>query len=160
MNKKARSLFEEVISGDYFTEAKELCSGIFWVIADNRELTDWKLIVFDIPCDTDGNQVGEVEIPLNAKSGGTYNHRKIWDTQIKGNPSHRPYNREDYDYYPRGRVMIANNRATVYLNPNVNVDSVVSEVRLKFGLSDHNVPEVRVVNDGSVHYRCWMDRED
>ena len=91
-----------------------MCSGIFWVISDYSDLSDYRLLVFDIPCGTDGNAHGKHKIALNAKSGLTYNHKKLWAEEIKNDSAHKPYNKKDFDYYPRGRVDIANNRATIY----------------------------------------------
>jgi hypothetical protein len=148
------------INGDLFTEAKELSSGIFWVITDNRDISDYKVIFFDIPCDIDGTPTGTHTIALNSKNELTYNHKKIWETEIKINSNHRPYNKKDYDYYPRGRVRIANNRADIYLNPNINKSNIIDEIKRSFGLSSHNISNVRIMNDNSTHYQCWIDRKD
>ena len=146
----------------YLTDAKELSSGIFWIITESAESldnNDFKLLMFDIPCDVYGNHAGTHKIPLNAKSGGTYNHKILWDSEIKNNSAHRPYNKRSYDYYPRGRIEIANNRATIYLNPHINRSPILDNIKLNFGLGKHNIPEVRVVVDGSVHYKCFIDWE-
>ena len=141
-------------------EAKEICSGVFWIITDSRDINEYKLLIFDIPCDLSGNPTGANKIPFNAKSGNTYNHKRLWEDEIKNNSALRPYNKRTYDYYPRGRVEISNNRAVIYLNPHINQPGIIDEIRSKFGLSSHNIPEVRVVVDGSLHYRCWIDWAD
>jgi len=138
-------------------EEKELCSGIFWVITDDSEARDYKLLIFEIPCDAYGNHRGTHRIPLNSKNEKTYNHKRLWEDEIKNNSSHRPYNKKAFDYYPRGRVEIANNRAIIYLNPNINRVDIVSQIKLKFGISTHNIPDIRVIADNSIHYQCWMD---
>ena len=148
--------FEELIYG-HTTEAKQLCSGIFWKITESVDISDYNLLMFEIPCDVYGNHTGSHKIPLNAKSGGTYNHKLLWESEIKNNSAHRPYNKRPYDYYPRGRVEIANNKAVVYLNTHINKPPIINEIKLKFGLSNHNIPEVRVVVDGSAHYKCFLD---
>jgi len=152
-------IFEEVLwkSQEYLTEAKQLCSGIFWVISDNYDLSDHKLLIFDIPCDKDGNPDNTHSIELNAKKGKTYNHQKLWEEIIKNNPEHRPYNKKNYNYYPRGRVEISNNKAVIYLNPNINEDRFLDEIKIKFGLSEYYISEVRVITDGSEHYQCFLD---
>jgi hypothetical protein len=142
------------------TEAKELCSGIFWIISDDSDLNDYKLLMFEIPCDMYGNNFGKHKIELNAKSGGTYNHKRLWASEIKNNSLHKPYNRKDFDHYPRGRVEIANNKATIYLNPNINKPSIIREIKQRFGLIPHNIANVRVVVDNSAHYQCFIDRGD
>ena len=78
-------------------EAKELCSGIFWVISEDYDLSGYQFLIFDIPCDPNGEPTVTPAIRLNAKSGNTYNHKKLWDSEIKNNSKHRPYNKKDYD---------------------------------------------------------------
>jgi hypothetical protein len=140
-------------------ETKELCSGIFWIITESRALNSYKLLMFDIPCDINGNLRGTHKIPLNAKSGNTYNHKLLWEDVIKNNPGHRPYNKKDYDHYPRGRVEISNSRATIYLNPHIEKPGIINDIKRGFGLNEHTIPEIRIVVDGSVHYRCFIDKE-
>ena len=144
---------------DAIEETRKLCSGVFWVISDNNDLLDHKLLPFEIPCDSNGNPVGSNIIELNSKSGRTYNHKKLWENEVKGNSAHKPYNRKTYDYYPRGRVEVSNNRATIYLNPYINQPEFIAEIKQKFGLNEHDISEVRVINDNSVHYQCFLDRE-
>jgi hypothetical protein len=127
------------------------------LIADDRGIDDYTLLLFPIPCDTDGNPTGGHEFDLNAKSGDTYNHEKLWDGEIKGKTEHKPYCKKPFNYYPRGRVEIANNKATIYLNPHINKAEIVAEIKTRCGLDDSSIGEVRVVADGSGHYRCWMD---
>ena len=115
--------------------------------------------MFDIPCDPDGNPKNTHSVKLNSKSGNTYNHKKLWEEEIKSNPNHKPYNKKDYNYYPRGRVEISNNKATIYLNPNINKENIISKIKREFGLSTYNIQEVRVVIDGSAHYQCFIDWE-
>ncbi|MCL2775859.1 MAG: hypothetical protein FWD71_21315 [Oscillospiraceae bacterium] len=138
-------------------ESTELCSGVFWVISDSSDLKDYNLLAFEIPCDAYGNVIEVPEIALNAKSGNTYNHKKLWENEIENNPAHKPYNRKPYNYYPRGRVDISNNWATIYLNPNIDRADVISEIRRRLGLSAQNIPKVRVVADNSEHYQCFID---
>jgi len=135
----------------------ELHSGIFWVITETSELTDWELLVFEIPCDTNGNVIKETPIMLNAKSGSTYNHKKLWESEIKNNTAHKPYNKKNYNYYPRGRINISNNKATIYLNPHINIPKIIDEIKQKFGLLPQNISTVRIVSDGSKHYECFLD---
>ena len=139
---------------------QKLKSGIFWVISDREDLEDYRLLVFSIPCDIDGNIIGKPKIPLNAKSGQTYNHKKIWEDVIQKNPDHKPYNKKSYDYYPRGRVNVKNNRATVYISPHINHIEIRTEIKLKFGLNADNISRIKFVADGSVHYDCWLDTEN
>lgn len=137
----------------------ELFSGVFWVIAETRELTDWKLLPFKFLCDSKGNIIEETPIMLNAKSGRTYNHKLLWESEIKNNPDHKPYNKKDYNYYPRGRIDISNNKATIYLNPHINIPEITEVIKQKFRLTVQNISNVRVVSDGSKHYECFLDWE-
>jgi len=136
---------------------KKLSSGIFWILSEYNDLSDYKLLMFSIPCDPDGTPLNIHSIELNSKSGTTYNHKKIWESEVKNNNEYKPYNRKDYDYYPRGRVEISHNRAVIYLNPHINKPDFIDEIKREFGLSSHNIPDVRVKTDGSDHYRCFLD---
>jgi hypothetical protein len=133
---------------------KQLCSGIFWVLSEYNDLSDYKILVFSIPCDPYGTPLNIQTIELNSKSGTTYNHKKIWENEVKNNNEYKPYNRKGYDYYPRGRVEISHNRAVIYLNPHINKPVFIDEIKREFGLS---CPDVRVKTDGSDHYRCFLD---
>jgi len=161
MNMSGYNEWIEETSQSYVRESpRELHSGIFWVLSDHMDLTDHKLLMFEIPCDVYGNITGHTHIELNAKSGTTYNHKKLWENVIQNNSVYKPYNKKPYDHYPRGRIEIANNRATIYLNSNINETRFISEIKQKFGLTEYNISEVRVLEDNSSHYQCFIDRED
>lgn len=140
-------------------EAKGLSSGIFWVLTDDRNISSYKFLFFNIPCDGHGTPTGGHTMELNSKNRLTYNHKNVWETAIKNVSAYRPYNKKAYDYYPRGRVQITNKKADVYLNQNINRANIIDEIKTAFGLSDHNISKVRVMVDNSNHYQCWMDRE-
>jgi len=139
-------------------EVKQLCSGVFWILSDHFDLSDFKILLFDIPCDSKGNPNNTHSIKLNSKSGNTYNHKKLWEEEIKNNNKYRPYNKKDYNYYPRGRVEISNNRATIFLNPHINSRVFIDVIKQNFGLFFCNIPEIRVITDGSDHYKCFLNR--
>ena len=111
--------------------SKELSRGVFWDI-------DGELFAYPFYEDaTDGV----------AKSGNTFNHKKLWQA-INPTRSSIPYN-----YYPRGRVEITRNgKAVVYLNPNIEKD-MLSQIRVEFGIRE----EPKVVYDYSDHYKCYLD---
>lgn len=132
-------------------EYRELAKGIFWVKdADNIEDTG---IFLDIPCTSDGNALDNNG--LNSKNGTTYNHERTWPllgTSITGG---KPYN-----YYPRGRVEISNGKATIFANPHIASDELLKWCVDKFNLTAINgIKKVRVVADGSDHYKCYLDKE-
>ena len=152
------SVNSEDDSQQIFSMAKQLSKGIFWIVSENYDLSDWRLIFFDIPCDLNGNSEGIPSIKPNSKSGLTYNHKHIWEETIKKNSTYSPYNKKEYDYYPRGRVEISNNKATIYLNPHINSEDIINNIKSKFGLSFYNISEVNVNVDGSSHYKCFLDK--
>ena len=78
---------------DYCWEIDKVYAGIFWVIAENADLTGWHLLMFGIPCDGYGSIISKPEIEPNARSGKTYNHKITWETEVENNPDHEPYNR-------------------------------------------------------------------
>lgn len=111
--------------------AKEPSRGVFWVIDD-------ELYAFPFY----GDDINGI-----AKSGNTYNHKKLWlDVKPKG--CNKPYN-----YYPRGRVDFSNKgKPIVYMNPNID-DSIIPEIKTEFGLREE--PTIRY--DNSQHYKCYLD---
>ena len=127
--------------------AKELSCGIFWCIAESEEqLTEKNLLPFmkgcsleGIPVDTEG---------FNAKSGMTYNHKETWSTL----PSSVTHSKK-FDYYPRGRVEIRNNKATIWLNQ--YIAHLAKDIAKLYGLSALSNVQTRV--DGSEHYKCHFD---
>lgn len=118
----------------YIKGAKESINGIFWYLDDQDKLLSYPF--------------GSVDSFAGiAKSGNTYNHKKLWeDLHI----SKKPYN-----YYPRGRVDWDNQgRATIYLNPNIQED-VISRIKSDFGIRFSD--DCRIEYDYSNHYKCHLD---
>ena len=111
--------------------SKPLSRGVFWIIDDD-------ILAFPF---YDDSSVGI------AKSGNTYNHKKLW-LEIKPRGSNKPYN-----YYPRGRVDISNKgKAIIYMNPNISEDWIPA-IRSEFGITE--TPVIRY--DHSEHYKCYLD---
>ena len=138
-------------------EAKQLSFGIFWIVSESEDLQSYKLLFFNAPCDIDGNTIETPAIQLNSKSGKSYNHKTMWDSHVKNNPAHKPYNKMNYNHYPRGRVEISNNKAIIYLNPIISRTSILDEIKAAFGLSVDNMKNVKVVADNSYHYACFIE---
>ena len=116
---------------EYIQSAKEMCRGVFWVVDD-------ELISFPF---VENDTIGV------AKSGVTYNHKKLWQ-YIKPKGCNKPYN-----YYPRGRVDFTNKgNPVIYMNPNI-AESFISEIKSEFGLRGN--PIIRI--DNSEHYKCYLD---
>lgn len=120
----------------YIKAAKESSNGIFWILDDRDELLAYPF--------------GSVYSPDGiAKSGNTYNHKKLWNDlrPAKGNKT--------FNYYPRGRVdWDSQNRATIYMNPNID-ESWTGEIKQQFGILPSD--EVKIMYDYSDHYKCHLD---
>ena len=105
--------------------------GVFWVIDNN-------LIAFPFADMYPGGV---------AKSGNTYNHRKLWP-EVKPKGCNHPYS-----YYPRGRVEITGRgKSIVYMNPTIN-DSFISAIKTVFCLDDNTI----IKYDHSEHYKCHKE---
>ena len=148
----------DVDNAEIILGLKPLSSGVFWIIFDDYDPNNYNFLMFNIPCDHNGNPDSTHTIELNSKSGKTYNHKKLWESEVKNNNKHQLYNKRDYDYYPRGRVEISRNQATVYLNHNIKNPDFIETVKKGFGLFDSSIHEVRIIADGSDHYKCFLDR--
>jgi len=138
-------------------KTNQLSSGVFWILSDSYDLNDYEILIFDIPCDSYGKPDNKHTVELNSKRGNNYNHKKLWENSVKNNNKYKPYNRKEYNYYPRGRVEISNNKAAIYLNPHLNNDFLIELIKQKFGLFPDNIPVVNVISDGSKHYQCFLD---
>ena len=149
----------EVLGNKCTNEEKQLSSGIFWVVSIFDDLSYFELLTFNIPCDFYGTPNNTHFIKLNSKSGKNYNHKKIWEDEVKKNSNYDFFNKKSYDYYPRGRVEISRNRAIIYLNPNTNKLGFIEKIKVEFGLSNNNISEIRVISDGSEHYKCFLDMD-
>ncbi len=130
--------------------AKELSRGIFWVLAETEnEIIDKNIFTIQTYCDIDGNSS---DIGLNhfsSRNGLSYNHKETWTTLPKSVTKGKPF-----DYYPRGRVEISNNKAIIWMNGNIL--NLAEEIKRLYGLS--NLSNVIVKEDGSEHYKCHFDR--
>ena len=106
--------------------------GVFWLV-------DGKLMAF----------------PFNgkypegtAKSGDTYNHKKLWDI-VRPKSCKKPF-----DYYPRGITELTNKgKAVIYMNVHIG-EKYISEMKAAFEISG----DVVIRYDHSRHYMCYLDR--
>lgn len=111
--------------------AKPLSRGVFWII-------DGKLFAFPYS--------EEYSCGI-AKSGVTYNHKKLWK-EVNPKSSNVPYN-----YYPRGRVEITNRgKAIIYASPHVDKYDI-DAVKVEFGIRENP----KICYDYSEHYKCYLD---
>lgn len=114
-------------------ELKKESQGVFWII-------DGEILAFPF---YDGVYQNGI-----AKSGDTYNHRKLWN-DIKPKGCNKPF-----DYYPRGRVTMSNKgKPIIYMNPNIS-NEYIKDIKREFGLRQE--PSIRY--DYSDHYKCYLDK--
>ena len=84
--------------------------GVFWVIP--QESNNYKILtVFD----------------------GTSGHSDIWKTVAKEKKQLAKF---EYDFFPRGRVWIKDGKATIFLNPTINIPVVVTQIIGIFELTE------------------------
>ena len=112
-------------------EGSKFYRGVFWVI-------DGALLAYPF---AEG-----VYAEGAARSGVTYNHKKLWEL-VRGSRG------KSYNYYPRGRVD-ADNRGqpVIYMSPHVP-PALLSEIQAAFAIT--SPPLLRY--DNSHHYRCHLD---
>jgi len=119
----------------------------------SRAFNNYELLCFSVPCTPDGD-VLDNKYDFNSKSGKSFNHEKTWKDLQKTNRLARQHS---YRYFPRGRVVIKNGKANIYLNPKIENQMIIDEVISKFGLIENKCIPVKIHADGSEHYRCYLD---
>lgn len=126
-------------------ESRDPKKGIFWFI-DRGDSDHIEILYLDIPDDPDFRG--------NSKNGMTYTHEKTWKDLVSSYPSdirNKPWN-----HYPRGRVELHNNRAIIYLNPNIYTPECQKDIIDAFNLQKLST---RFISDGSSHYKCHLDQD-
>ena len=126
--------------------------GIFWYNPIEGEL-----IVKKVACDCSGEALEAVE--YSSKSGADFNHKAEWAKLSRNITNGQPYN-----YYPRGRVEIKKNKATVYLSPilmdyNPFATDPCCPLRLiekEFGIGSETL-RTHIVADNSEHYQYIIE---
>ena len=132
-------------------EDAQLYKGAFWIVDQNNVEKNAKYC-FAIPSDCYGN-IEANDLELNAKSGTTYNHEKLWRSLPRSLTLGKAFN-----YFPRGRVEIQNAKATIYLNPQINTEEIQQFIIGEFNLYRYNgINKVIFHSDGSEHYKCFLD---
>ncbi|MCR1908562.1 hypothetical protein QMP28_09885 [[Clostridium] symbiosum] len=116
-----------------------MMEGLFWLVCHmDGDTIDW-------------NEDWEI-YHLFAKSDAI-SHKDAW-MQFAQNTEKR-FRRFEYDYYPRGRVVVRNGTATVFLNRHIATDEVLATINQVFGLTS---PKVHA--EGSRHYECYIDKDN
>ena len=126
--------------------------GIFWIV-DRDNLDNNGNYLFRILCSASGDILEVLSGEGISKNGKNYNHKKIWDSLSKDYTLGKPF-----DYFPRGRVEIANNKVRVYLNPIINIDEIQEYIKKEFGLDSKEIKKIDFISDGSNHYICHLDK--
>ena len=112
-------------------EGDKFYRGVFWVI-------DGALLAYPF--------IEGVYAEGTARSGVTYNHKKLWEL-VHGSRG-KPYN-----YYPRGRVVKGTkSKAIVYMNPNIT-NEFISSIKEMFEIKEEPIIKL----DYSKHYKCFLD---
>ena len=114
--------------------------GIFWYLSKR------KFIIISVTCNENGKTEKQAAV-FSSKSGNNFNHKAEWAKLSKHVTKGRPYN-----YYPRGRVEIYGESIKIFLNTDINRKEIIEEIIKRFDLSDAK-KEIKVINDGSSHYR-------
>ena len=93
---------------------------------------------------------------MSSTGSDNYNHKKVWSTLDKKLTKGKPFG-----YYPRGRVEISNGVAKIFHSPHIPQNDLKKWVIDKFNLNNYNgIKKVKLVADGSGHYKCYLDKED
>ena len=113
-----------------------MMEGLFWLICCMSDVgidwdEDWEIY------------------PLFAKSD-SISHKDAW-AQIRLHGEKR-FRQLEYNHYPRGRVVVRNGSATVFLSRHIVHDEVLAAVNQIFGLS---TPKIHA--EGGAHYKCYID---
>lgn len=125
--------------------------GLFWI----KDISNCEAIYVKIQCNSDGKAIGINEAYLNSKHGDNYNHEKTWAKLEKKIKESKPF-----DYYPRGRVEINNGVAKIFLNPNINQETIIETIKKEFNLlCEKEITKIKVIPDYSEHYYCYLDEE-
>lgn len=119
--------------------------GLFWAI---NESGNRQLLTFTAECGRDG-AVLDSQPPYNSRKGDSYAHKQSWEAAADG--CSREIRNKPWNYFPRGRVEIANGKATVYHNPALT-EWPEFEAAVLRGFELEDFP-VRFVPDGSKHYQ-------
>lgn len=94
--------------------------GVFWVISQIGTSTEKSRLI----------------IKYNSTAG----HSEIWETVKQEHPELAIF---DYEHFPRGRVWIKNDVATIFLDPKINFPVILEKIKSEFELNGI----IEIVND-------------
>ena len=119
--------------------------GIFWIV-DEEILNNNDKYLIKIKTDFKGTAI-DYEYPLNSKNKDNYNHCKTWDNLPFELIRSKPFN-----YYPRGRIEIKNNKCKIFLNPSLKREEIINYIIDRFELNE--IKNIRIIEDHSYHYKA------
>jgi hypothetical protein len=129
---------------NFYERGEHVWKGLFWVIPDDDG--DYKLLIYAAECDRYG-VAAEGQPPYNSKKGNSFSHDCSWRLTTESLPS--KIRGKAWNFFPRGRVEIANGKAIVYHNPDITWSDFQSAILREFEIEDF---PVRFVPDFSKHY--------
>jgi hypothetical protein len=122
--------------------------GLFWLIPD--EHGEQKLLTFAFACDNNG-VLTETHPAYNSRKGDSFTHERSW--AMASADASREIRSKAWNYYPRGRVEIKNNRVIVYCNPGIlDWEKFCYTILGEFDLYRVNDVVIEFKADGSKHY--------
>ena len=124
--------------------------GIFWIV-DEENLHNNDRYLIKIETDRKGT-ILNYDLPLNSRNGDNYAHKVTWGELLYELTRNKPF-----DYFPRGRVEIRNNKCTIFLNPSISRADIVDYLKEQFELGDFD--SIRIVEDHSNHYKTLSDKQ-
>jgi hypothetical protein len=113
--------------------------GLFWIICSMTE--------------DEINWSEEWELYHIFAKSDSISHKDAW-AQIAQRDKKR-FRQVNYNYYPRGRVVVRNSKATIYLNQHIVTDEVIAKINEIF-----NIAEPKIHAEGGRHYECFIDGLD
>lgn len=129
----------------------KLYRGIFW-IKDINNLENNSNYLIKIETNLSGNPIS-YPYAFNSKKGYNYTHKGIWKQLDRKYTNGKPY-----DYYPRGRVEIRDNKLWIYMNRNLYRDDVIDYIKKEYGLNNQKFVNQKIEIDFHGHYKCHLDK--
>lgn len=91
--------------------------GVFWIIPQSAQIQSNNFEIITV-------------------FNGILGHSDIWKSVVS---NRKEFSRYEYDFFPRGRVWIKDGKATIFLNPTINLPAILQKVIELFDLGDNYV---------------------
>lgn len=112
--------------------------GIFWYIKNKDGESELVCVK------TEWNSANETNVQFSSKSGENFNHKAEWAKMPRRITGGKPYN-----YYPRGRVEIKNEKIRIFCNPVLTEENIIELIIKEFSLEN---TKPKIIADASFHY--------